>query len=54
MFDVIVDMFTMNPGVVIALCAFFVIVFIAIIAAVIASVATAASVETRDGVGDKE
>jgi hypothetical protein len=43
----------MNPGVVIALVAFFIMVLIAIIAAIIAAISTA-SVETRDGEGEKE
>jgi len=54
MFDVISEMFTMNPGVVVALVAFFVMVLIAIIAAVVAAISTTAGVETRDGEGEKE
>ena len=54
MFDVITDLFSMNPGVVVAIVAFFIMVLIAVVAAVIAAISTAAAVETRDGVGDKE
>ena len=44
----------MNAGVVVALCVFGVFVLIAVIAAVISAVAVSASVETRDGEGEKE
>ncbi|MBO4921215.1 MAG: hypothetical protein J5372_04805 [Lachnospiraceae bacterium] len=52
--EIIQDLFSMNPGVVVAIVAFFIMVLIAIIAAVVAAVSTAAGVETRDGEGEKE
>ncbi len=51
--EIIQDLFSMNPGVVVAIVAFFIMVLIAIIAAIIAAISTA-SVETRDGEGEKE
>ena len=51
--EMIQELFSMNPGVVVALVAFFIMVLIAIIAAIIAAISTA-SVETRDGEGEKE
>ncbi len=54
MFDVIQELYSMNPGVVIAIVAFFIMVLIAIIAAVVAAIATTAGVETRDGEGTNE
>ena len=51
--ETIQELFSMNPGVVVALVAFFIMVLIAIIAAIIAAISTA-SVETRDGEGEKE
>ena len=52
--EMIQDLFSMNPGVVVAIVAFFIMVLIAIIAAVVAAVSTTAGVETRDGEGEKE
>ena len=52
--EIIQDLFSMNPGVVVAIVAFFIMVLIAIIAAVVAAVSTAAGVEKRDGEGEKE
>jgi len=52
--EIIQELFSMNPGVVVAIVAFFIMVLIAIIAAVIAAISTAAGVETRDGEGEKE
>ena len=52
--SVIEEIFSMNPGVVVAIVAFFIMVLIAIIAAIVAAVSTAAGVETRDGEGEKE
>ena len=52
--EMIQELFSMNPGVVVAIVAFFIMVLIAIIAAVVAAVSTAAGVETRDGEGEKE
>ena len=52
--EIIQDLFSMNPGVVVAIVAFFIMVLIAIIAAIVAAVSTAAGVETRDGEGEKE
>ena len=52
--EIIQDLFSMNPGVVVAIVAFFIMVLIAIIAAVVAAVSTTAGVETRDGEGEKE
>ncbi|MBR4777706.1 MAG: hypothetical protein IK007_08870 [Lachnospiraceae bacterium] len=54
MFDVVQEMFSMNPGVVVAIVAFFVMVLIAVIAAIVATVATTAGVETRDKEGTNE
>lgn len=52
--EVVQELFSMNPGVVVAIVAFFVMVLIAIITAVVAAVATTAGVETRDGEGTNE
>ncbi|MBQ5933865.1 MAG: hypothetical protein IJL55_09190 [Lachnospiraceae bacterium] len=52
--EMIQELFSMNPGVVVAIVAFFIMVLIAIIAAVVAAVSTTAGVETRDGEGEKE
>ena len=52
--EVVQELFSMNPGVVVAIVAFFVMVLIAIIAAVVAAVSTTAGVETRDGEGTNE
>ena len=54
MFDSVAEIFSMNPGVVIAIVAFFIMVLIAVIVAIVAAVATTAGVETRDGEGEKE
>jgi len=52
--EMIQELFSMYPGVVVAIVAFFIMVLIAIIAAVVAAVSTTAGVETRDGEGEKE
>ena len=52
--EMIQELFSTNPGVVVAIVAFFIMVLIAIIAAVVAAVSTTAGVETRDGEGEKE
>lgn len=52
--EMIQELLSMNPGVVVAIVAFFIMVLIAIIAAVVAAVSTTAGVETRDGEGEKE
>ncbi len=52
--EMIQELFSMNPGVVVAIVAFFIMVLIAIIAAVVVAVSTTAGVETRDGEGEKE